>query len=137
VLEPQASRLTALLGYDHVPVDGCSRVFGGTEYNRQAGRPWSQRKRSNFISRALHGKVENPTHGSAGIVQVRPTKGIGLKVIRIPPTAVGGFVQVQPSVCCDNGNCNLGRSVTKYPTVSSGLEVEAGPEPSTNCRWWD
>jgi len=49
VLEPQASRLTALLGYDHVPVDGCSRVFGGTEYNRQAGRPWSQRKRSNFM----------------------------------------------------------------------------------------
>jgi len=79
VLEPQASRLTALLWYDHVPVDGCSRVFGGTEYNRQAGLPWSQRKRSNFISRALHGKVENPTHGSAGIVQVRPTKELVLK----------------------------------------------------------
>ena len=49
MLEPQASRLTALLWYDHVPVDGCSRVFGGTEYNRQAGHPWSQRKRSNFM----------------------------------------------------------------------------------------
>jgi hypothetical protein len=82
-------------------------------------------------------KSKIPRTAVRGYVQARPTKERGLKSIRIPPTAVGGWFKSGLLIGCNEGNCNFARSFWKYPNRSHVRRVEAGPEPSTNCRWWD
>ncbi|HEY5402805.1 MAG TPA: hypothetical protein VIK24_08050, partial [Pyrinomonadaceae bacterium] len=48
--------------------------------------------------KALHKKSGIPTHGSAGIVQIRPTKDLVLKYPNPTPTVVGGLFKSNLSV---------------------------------------
>jgi hypothetical protein len=71
-----------------------------------------------MLSNGFAQKGWNPTHGSAWIVQIRPTNERRLKTIRIPPTAVGGLFKSGLSVDCYR-NCNFAQIVVvgipEYP----------------------
>jgi len=81
-------------------------------------------------------KVANPPNGSVGIVQTQPTKAKFEKYSN-PTNGRWWIVQVRPFSHSDDGNFNFARLLKKYQNCSQLLGVEAGPEPSTNCRWWD
>ena len=81
-------------------------------------------------------KVANPPHCSVGIVQTQPTKA-KFEEYSNPTNGRWWIVQVRPFSHSDDENSNFARILGSTQTVRKLLGVEAGPEPSTNCRWWD